>query len=256
MYKKNEIVLKPRYYASISGGKDSLYMFYLLLQNRNVYPLDGVIHLKLEIDYPFIADIMKHVKEICEANNIQYLELTPDEPWINAYNKWGFPNRKKRWCNKWKLSGLKKYDEFLRTQGMYVVSYIGYCVDEKPRYEKRGEKVNEIYPLVDMKIQEEFILQWAMNYPLYNDYYKFNRRCGCMYCPNASLINLAYLNYYYPEHYDMLMKYVKDTEEKYNTTIFQGNKKYNYNWEYIDNIVKFKYLNKIIMKSLLLPVDK
>lgn len=36
-----EIALRPSYWASVSGGKDSLYMLNLILHNLDRYPLDG-----------------------------------------------------------------------------------------------------------------------------------------------------------------------------------------------------------------------
>ena len=45
-----EIALRPSYWASVSGGKDSLYMLNLILHNLDKYPLNGVCHFELEID--------------------------------------------------------------------------------------------------------------------------------------------------------------------------------------------------------------
>lgn len=39
---KNDIILQPTYWASVSGGKDSLYMLNLILNNPQKYPLHGV----------------------------------------------------------------------------------------------------------------------------------------------------------------------------------------------------------------------
>ena len=47
-----EIALRPSYWASVSGGKDSLYMLNYILHNLDRYPLDGVVHFELEVDYP------------------------------------------------------------------------------------------------------------------------------------------------------------------------------------------------------------
>ena len=54
----NEIALKPTYWASVSGGKDSLYMLYYILNHLDKYPLDGVCHFELEIDYPFLKMLL------------------------------------------------------------------------------------------------------------------------------------------------------------------------------------------------------
>ena len=39
-----EIALRPSYWASVSGGKDSLYMLNDNLHNLDKYPLNGVVH--------------------------------------------------------------------------------------------------------------------------------------------------------------------------------------------------------------------
>ena len=128
---------------------------------------------------------------------------------------------------------------------MYLVSYIGYCVDEIKRYENRKCK-KEIYPLVDFGIEEETILEWAKNIPIFNDYYKYNKRCGCMFCPMSSMKETAYLLKYYPDKYEELMMLVKETECKREKelerpfSVFSSNPKYNA--DYRDKRVKEKYI--------------
>lgn len=56
-----KIALRPSYWASVSGGKDSLYMLNYILHNLDRYPLDGVVHFELEIDYPFIHEVEKEL---------------------------------------------------------------------------------------------------------------------------------------------------------------------------------------------------
>ena len=57
-----EIALRPSYWASVSGGKDSLYMLNYILHNLDRYPLNGVVHFELEIDYPFIHDVIDYME--------------------------------------------------------------------------------------------------------------------------------------------------------------------------------------------------
>ena len=56
-----KIALRPSYWANVSGGKDSLYMLNLILHNLDRYPLDGVVHFELEIDYPFIHNVIDYI---------------------------------------------------------------------------------------------------------------------------------------------------------------------------------------------------
>lgn len=61
-----DIALRPSYWASVSGGKDSLYMLNLILHNPNKYPLDGVVHFELEVDYPFIHNVIDYMEAECK----------------------------------------------------------------------------------------------------------------------------------------------------------------------------------------------
>lgn len=250
---KNDIKLRPTYWASVSGGKDSLLMLKIILENLDIYPLDGVVHFELEIDYPFIKNVIDYMESQCKKYGIKFIRIKPRKSWYELYKKYGMPTRKARWCNnKYKLDGLKQLKEYMLQCGAYVISYIGYCVDEVSRYEKRKE--NEIYPLVDFNISEECVLEWAKGVELFNNYYKTNRRCGCMFCPMSSRINLAYLLKYYPEKYEELMKLSKDTEKireielGRHFSVWDSNPKYD--TDYIDNNVRKKWLTILEEKEI------
>lgn len=73
----NEIALRPSYWASVSGGKDSLYMLNLILHNLDKYPLDGVVHFELEIDYPFIHNVIDYMESECKKHGIKFVRLKP-----------------------------------------------------------------------------------------------------------------------------------------------------------------------------------
>lgn len=244
------MILRPSHWASVSGGKDSLYMLNLILHNLDKYPLDGVVHFELEIDYPFIKNVIDYMEEECKKHGIKFVRIKPRKTWKELYDKYGgFPTRKARWCNReYKMDAEKQVREFLKSQGCYLVSYIGYCVDEVSRYENKNNK-NKVYPLVEYNITEDEILDWAKNVPIFNDYYKYNRRCGCMFCPMTSMMNTAYLLKYYPDQYDIMMKLVKETEQNRTEqlgrpfAVFSGNPKYNA--EYRDKRVREVYLPKL-----------
>lgn len=247
----NEIVLKPSYWASVSGGKDSLYMLNLILHNLDKYPLDGVVHFELEIDYPWVNDVIELMENACKKAGIKFLRIKPRVSWYELLAKKGFPGRTVRWCNSdYKLDSKKQLIDILKSQGLQCIHYIGYCADEKKRFEKRKENgITEIYPLVDFNIMEYEILLWARNQPVFNNYYKYNKRAGCMYCPCMNYIELAYLLRYYPEHYKYLIQVISNTEKMVSKklgreyAVFQSNSKYNV--EYIDNIIRTKWLRKL-----------
>lgn len=248
---ENKIALRPSYWASVSGGKDSLFMLNLILHNLDKYPLDGVVHFELEIDFPFIHDVIDYMKSECNKHKIPFYIIKPRKSWEELYDKYGFPTRIARWCNNhYKLDAKEQLEEFLNSKGYYSVHYIGYCVDEESRYKKRVNRkvLREIYPLVEQNINENYIWQWAKNQPIYNDYYKINKRCGCMYCPMASLINHAYLLKYYPQQYEYMIEKAKETEA---LRLKELGRKFSvwgrpqYDTKYRDDIIKQKYLKKI-----------
>ena len=243
--KNNEIALRPSYWAAVSGGKDSLFMLNLILHNLDKYPLDGVVHYELEIDYPFIKEVIDYMETECNRYGIPFVRIKPTTTWEELYKKYGFPTRVMRWCNdKYKTTAKKVLDQYLEARGFYLVLYIGYCADEEKRFTKRTslQKV-ECYPLVDAGIKEQVILDWAKEQPIFNNYYKTQKRCGCMYCPMASYLNLAYLYKYYPANFNFMIQRMKESEDRLfkkfgrKITIRSGN----YSADYVDRIVKEKW---------------
>lgn len=103
----SEIALRPSYWADVSGGKDSLYMLNLMLHNLDKYPLDGVSHFELEIDY---------MESECKRFGIPFVRVKPRKSWQELYDKYGFPTRKARWCNSmYKLDCARQREEWLKT---------------------------------------------------------------------------------------------------------------------------------------------
>lgn len=246
-----ELALRPSYWASVSGGKDSLFMLNLILHNLDKYPLDGVVHFELEIDYPFIYDVIDYMQAECERFGIKFLRLKPMRTWAELYNKYGYPTRTVRWCNsKYKVMAKKRLQDFMKSQGFYTVFYIGYCADEETRFAKRVDlqKV-ERYPLVEENIEENTIWQWAKTQPIFNHYYETQKRCGCMYCPMASYINFAYLCKYYPEEFAFMIDKMRETElirsQELGRSFSVTSSNAKYNADYLERIIKTKWLKKL-----------
>ena len=247
---ENEIILRPTYFASVSGGKDSLYMLNYILHNLQRYPLHGVVHFELEIDFPFIKEVIDYMEGECKKAGVPFYRIKPRHTFMDLYDKRGFPTRTVRWCNgEYKLDCKKQLTKFLKQQNCKPISYIGYCVDEISRYQKRGIGKDEIYPLVENGIKEDVILEWSKKQPIFDDYYKYNRRCGCMFCPMQSMLQTAYLMKYYPKQYGEMMRLAKATEVKRESklgrkvSVWSGNAKYNS--DYRDKRVREVYLPKL-----------
>lgn len=160
-----------------------------------------------------------------------------------------------RWCNsKYKLNAKRQLDDWMRLLGYYTVFYLGYCADEEKRFLKRMKpNMREIYPLVENNIYESEIWKWAKELPVYNNYYKTNKRCGCMYCPMSSYINFAYLLKYYPENFDFMIARMRETEKLREAelgrpfSVTSSNPKYNA--DYLDYIIRTKWLKILSEKE-------
>lgn len=92
-------------------------------------------------------------------------------------------------------------------------------------------------------------MEWAKTQPIFNNYYKTNKRCGCMYCPMSSFLNFAYLYKYYPENFRYMLEKMRETEELREKelgrpfSVISSNPKYNA--DYLEHIVKTKWLKKL-----------
>lgn len=252
----SNIALRPSYWASVSGGKDSLYMLNYILHNLDRYPLDGVVHFELEIDYPFIHDVIDYMESECKRFGIRFVRIKPRKTWEELYYTInsktgsinGFPIRSVRWCNgHYKMDAKRQLSEWMKSLGFYVVSYIGYCADEEYRFDKRlSAKKVECYPLAENGIIEDVIWEWAKNQPIFNHFYETNKRCGCMYCPMSSYINFAYLCKYYPSHFHYMLDKMRETERLRESelgrpfSVISSNPKYNA--DYLENIIESKWL--------------
>lgn len=259
---RGEIALRPSYWASVSGGKDSLFMLNYILHNLDRYPLDGVVHFELEIDYPFIHDVIDYMESECKRFGIRFGRIKPRMTWEELYyrrfgsgknrgNIQGFPTRTVRWCSyTYKADANRQLTEWLNSAGFYPVFYIGFCADEENRFKrKKMEKGIEKYPLAENGFTEGGIWEWAKTQPIFNHFYETNKRCGCMYCPISSYLNYAYLYKYYPDHFQYMIERMRETERVREMelgrsfSVISSNPKYNA--DYLENIIKTKWLKKL-----------
>lgn len=238
---KNEIALKPVYVASVSGGKDSMLMLELILKNPTKYPLDYVVYFDLEIDYPFIKNVINKLEIELNKLNIPLKRIKPSKSWLELYEKYDYPSHNIRWCNsKYKMSCEKQFVDWLKSFGCRPVWYIGFCADEEKRFKYEIGSFNDfsianyIYPLAEEGIIESDVLLWARKQDIFNNYYLFNNRCGCMGCPMSALKSWTYLYLYYREEYDFFISKMINGKQLYN--IERG--------KYIDYIVKNKWVDR------------
>ena len=220
-----------------------------ILKNPDKYPLNGVVHFDLEIDFPFVSDVVQEMHSMCLHLGIPFVSIKPTVSWYDLYERFGFPTRKARWCNsKYKLDAKKQLTEFLKKQGLSCISYIGYCADETKRFSKR-RGLTEIYPLVDAGITEDKVLDWARGQHCFHGWYITQKRQGCMFCPLAKYSQYAYMLKYYPTMYDQMIYMMRKTErelsERYGRSIAITQSNGKYNVDHLDFVVRNKHLPKL-----------
>lgn len=221
---KYDLRLRPIHYASVSGGKDSLYMMKVILENPNKYPLDMVVHFELEIDWDFVKNVVNDIEKMCIARGIKFVRIKPRKTWMELYEKYDMPLRTTKWCNgMYKNDCKKQLNEWIAEQNCRPVAYIGLCADETKRFKYEigdWEKQDVCYPLAEEGINEVDILRWARGVPQFNNWYHVFQRQGCWLYPNLTYMEIAYLCKYYPENYAKYKEYVTEYENKYEKPFF------------------------------------
>ena len=213
-----DLRLRPIHYASVSGGKDSLYMLGLILANPKKYPLDMVVNFDLEIEWQIAKNVVNEMQRSCEKIGVKFVRIKPRKTWQELYDRYGFPSASAsaRWCNaSYKLDCKRQLNEWIKNQNCRPVAYIGLCADEKKRFKYEigsWENQDVCYPLAEEGISERKILEWARKQPIFEDYYKALDRMGCMACPLAGKREWAYLLYKEPDIYERAIKRIAETE--------------------------------------------
>lgn len=212
----SELSLRPIHYASLSGGKDSLYMLGVILANQNKYPLDLVVNFELEIEWDVSKRVVNSIEERCKSLGIPFMKIKPRKTWQELYEKYGFPNGVSRWCNKsYKLDCKTQLNQWIKSQNCRPLAYIGLCADEKKRfkYDIGDWKDQDVcYPLAEEGINESEVLKWARQQPIFEGYYDSLDRMGCKACPLASNIEWAYLLQKESKAYETAIRQIEETE--------------------------------------------
>lgn len=212
---------------SFSGGKDSTAMLLKMIEKG--MQIDDIIYCDimatstLGAEYPemyeYIDKVDKYLlqtigKKITRIkSNISF-----EQQFYTIKNRgkykgkiYGFPWILGAWCNSMlKVSALDKY---LKKQGDYII-YIGIAYDEPKRFQRLDK--NERAPLYEWKMTEKDCLQYIKEKGLYNPLYDKFRRLGCWFCVKQGLDSLRVIRQDYPELWEKLLEWQKDSEIKFN----------------------------------------
>lgn len=229
-----------KYYASVSFGKDSLAMLFMLIEKK--YPLDEVVFFDTGVEFQAIYNTRDGVLPILAGLDIKFTTLYPEKPFL--WNMFERPVKKRgtgiihkygyswcggvcRWGTSMKLKALKAYT----CDGM---DYVGIAADETHRFEKE-KRPNRILPLVDWGIVEAEALQYCYDCGFtWNEngqqLYSLLDRVSCWCCGNKNLKELKNIFLYLPEYWDKLKVLQKRTTRPYRRnsgeTVFDLEKKF------------------------------
>lgn len=211
-----------RHVASVSWGKDSLYMLIELI--RRGEPLDEVVFYDTGMEFKAIYDTRDRMLPILAAHGIQYVELKPeydfewkmfDKP-VNG-KKNGF-HYGYSWCGgrcRWGTTDKLKYlDKYAEDNGAEM--YVAIAADETTRLEK-DRKPYKRFPLATWGITEAEALQGCYNSGFYWEEHGFRLydlldRVSCWCCANKNLKELRNIYTYLPEYWERLKSFQRRTD--------------------------------------------
>lgn len=187
-----------KYIASVSFGKDSLCMLLQLIERQ--YPLDTVVFYNTGMEFDCIYLIRDKVLPILEERHIDFVELTPEEPFLysmfdkpvkeragGAHNGYSWCGGRCRWGTTAKLKAIRNYKASLSDD---VVDYVGIVADEFNLFYKAKEN-GKVLPLVDWDMTEADCLEYCYQrgYRWIEDgieLYSILDRVSCWCCANKN----------------------------------------------------------------------
>jgi len=213
------------YILNFSGGKDSTFLFFYILENK--LPLDYVIFCDTGVEYEAIYKHIEVIRIICKKNDIQFIKLQNDLlffDYIFRYRRkrgkykefpYTFPSYHNRWCTgNLKIEPIRKWKSAFKN--VFFVNYIGYTFDEKNRANKFIRKYSGIkneqflFPLIDKKITEKDCLNFILREKIFEKDYRFlyeiNNRVSCWCCPFSRKQEILNLFRYFPEKVNIIKK--------------------------------------------------
>lgn len=230
------------YIASVSFGKDSLAMLFMLIDKG--YKLDEVIFYDTGMEFQAIYDIRDKVKVMLETLNIKYTELKPEIPFkekmlnITVHKRngkiqkgYGVCGGMCRWGTSDKYNTIKKY--LKKQYGKGYREYIGIASDETERVEKE-RTIHKLLPLVDWKMTEKDCLNYC--YSKGFDWkengirlYDILDRVSCWCCGNKNKPELENMRIHLPQYYLKridLLKQIKNNNKPKSIVVKQAKKEF------------------------------
>lgn len=230
-----------KHIVSFSGGKDSAAMLLMMLEKE--MPIDDIIFIEIMATQTLEAELpetYQYIQQVEEYIGRKITRLKPkytfEEVFYMKKKKGnhigdinGFPYLQGAWCNsRLKLKPLNEY--YRNIQDEFTV-YIGIASDEPNRLKSSGRTPKRgvaRYPLAEWGVTEEMAKQYLTEINLLNPLYEKYDRLGCWFCGKASLKSLRNLYHDYPEYWQLLREWQKDSWQsfKIDKTVFDLEKRF------------------------------
>lgn len=213
--------MKERYVVSISGGKDSMDTALLALNNGE--PLTDAVWGEVMFDTDISGEIPEHrefmystVIPFLKSEGIQVHIVQSPKTFVELFQKvvggdgqsagkiWSWPLCGRCYVNRdLKVRPMERY---LRSTfaGDEIIQYIGIANDEEDRL-LRLDGIKHISLMKKYGHSENDAIRACQGCGMYSPAYKFTKRNGCFFCPNAKLTELRHLYDYHPDLWARLL---------------------------------------------------
>lgn len=221
---QNSCVEPVSYVLSLSYGKDSLACLFAIEQLG--WPLDRIIHAEvwatddIPADLPPMVEFKAKADEIIKRRygiEVEHVSsgVTFEQGFYFCRGRtgrkakfdgrcYGWPMQRGQWClQQLKLPALSKISSD-------NIQYIGIASDEPERI-ARHQKPGCKMPLVEIGWDEAFCRQICEENDLLSPIYTSSARGGCWFCHNQSVDQLRLLRRNYPDLWELLLKWDKDS---------------------------------------------
>ena len=226
------------YTLSLSYGKDSLACLGAI--EKLGLPLDRIVHAEvwatqeISADLPPMVEFKEKADEIIlkrygikvehfcalEKNGRKatyedyFYTLIQNPKNGNPAHIYGFPMQRAPWCNsRLKMEALGKAQKAIGNENQ--VSYLGIAADEPERIERHEKKEGIMLPLVMAGWDEAYCRKWCKERDLLSPIYTSSARGGCWFCHNQGVDQLRLLRQNYPQLWDRLLQWDKDSPVKF-----------------------------------------
>lgn len=208
------LMIRKKYIASVSFGKDSAAML-LMLMKKN-WPLDEVVFYDTGMEFDAIYQVRNQILPILSQRRIQYTELKPEHSFLYDMLERPVYSRKKGyhngygWCGglcRWGTSNkLKALDAYAEKDNAIV--YVGIAADEKKRLARL--KDYKYAPLAEWNITEAEALQYCYTNGIHwtengIELYEILDRVSCWCCCNKNKKELYNIRKYLPGYWERLI---------------------------------------------------